>query len=318
MMKRTAVATIAFLALVAVASFRQALTNVASSPKVDVFWGTSPCAEFAKPKLQIPTGENCDRIKWDFRLSETGKYFLTREWGFHVDNRTYLKKGTAKFSGNWKVTKGRTADPNGIVVHLDPDQPNSLAFALIDQNILHLLDTNKTLAVGDSGASYTLSRVAMASDDLPTGSNGLSTDSDEPAETNFSGRTPCAEIAKEMNHPVGADCIKLKWSIDFYRDPKTLAPTTYRLRGTLYRNEARGTEKIREGKWKVTKGTKTDQHAIVYQLDAFDSDGPIFLLKADRNILLFLAKDGRLLVGNDDFGYTLNRDKTKASNAAKN
>ena len=305
-MRRTAIATIAFLALVAVASFRQAFTNVAS-PNAAVFIGTSPCTDFVKPKLQIPTGENCDRIKWRVSLFDSGKYELTREWGFHVDNRTDLKKGTAGFTGTWKSARGRIGDPNGAVIQLDTDQPNSIAFALIDPNILHLLDPEKNLAVGDSGASYTLSRLGTGLG-LPAGSNGLSTDTDIRADSNFSGRSPCREIAAEMKRRVDADCFKLKWSIDFYRDPKTLAPTTYRLRGTLYRSEATQTERIREGKWKVTKGTKTDPNAIVYQLDAFDSDGPIFLLKADRNILFFLANDRSLLVGNEDFSYTLNRD----------
>ena len=309
-MKRTAVAGIAFFALLACASFRQAGTNVASSPNVDVFVGTSPCTDFVKPKLQIPRGEKCDRIKWRVSLFDSGRYELTREWGFHVDNRTYLPKGTTSFNGTWKIAKGRSGDPTGVVVQLDADKPNSIGFALIDQNILHLLEPNKALAVGDSGASYTLSRNHRFSA-LPNETHGLSTDSDVTAAMNFSGRSPCREIAKELNHPVETDCAKLKWSLDLYRDPQTLTPTTYRLRGTLYRNEARGTETVREGKWKVTKGTKTDPNAIVYALDAFGSDGPIYLLKADRNVLFFVTKDGSVLVGNEDFGYTLNRDKLR-------
>ena len=59
------------------------------------------------------------------------------------------------------------------------------------------------------------------------------------------------------------------------------------------------------------KGTKSDANAIVYELDAFGSDGPIFLLKADRDVLFFLGNDGSLLVGNEDFGYTLNRDTSQ-------
>ena len=309
-MKRIALATIAILALVAVASFRQAVTNVAASPKFDMFFGTSPCAEFVKPKLGIPAGENCDRIKWHLSIFESGKYSLIREWGYHVDNRTYLKKGKVNSAGTWKIAKGRNGDPNGAVVQLDADQPNSIAFALIDKDILHLLDANNSLAVGDSGQSYTLSRLAMGYG-LPAATNGSSADTDVTAETNFSGRTPCIELAREIKHPVSGDCAKLKWSIDLYRDPQTLAPTTYRLRGTLYRHEARGTEKIREGKWKVTKGTKYDANAIVYQLDAFEFDGPIFLLKGDRNVLFFLAKDGTLLAGDSDFSYTLNRGTVK-------
>ena len=105
MMKSTAIASIAFYALVACASFRQAGTSVASSPNVDVFVGTSPCTDFVKPKLQIPSGENCDRIKWRVSLFDSGKYDLTREWGFHINNRTYLAKGTASFTGTWTVCR---------------------------------------------------------------------------------------------------------------------------------------------------------------------------------------------------------------------
>lgn len=310
MIIRTAIAAIAFFAVVTCASFRRAGTNVASSPAMHIFLGTSPCSELVKPKLKIPAQENCDRIKWLVSLIGTGKYSVRGEWGFHIDNRTYLKKGATTVAGTWKAIKGRAGDPTGIVIQLDPDTPDSIAFALIDKELLHLLDSNKTLAVGDSGASYTLSLLA-SSNTLPIGSNGLSTDSDMLAETNFSGRTPCKELAKELNRPVESDCFKLKWTIDFHRDPQTLIPTTYRLRGTLYRNEARGTETIREGKWKVTKGTKTDPNAIVYQLDAFGSDGPIYLLKADRDVLFFITKDGSVLVGNEDFSYTLNRGTVK-------
>jgi hypothetical protein len=309
-MKTSALATIAFLALVACATFKNGDINVASSPTADVFVGTSPCTDFVKPKLQIPGGENCDRIKWRVSLSDSGKYELTREWGFHIDNRTYLPKGTTNFSGTWKLAKGRSGDPNGIVVQLDGDKPNSIGFALIDQGILHLLDPNKDLAVGDSGASYTLNRT-QKSTALPNGTNGAATESDLTPAINFSGRSPCREIANEIKHAVESDCFKLKWTIDFFRDPKTLIPTTYRLRGTLYRNEARGTETIREGRWQVTKGTKTDPNAIVYELDAFGSDGPILLLKADRNVLFFLANDRSVLIGNEDFSYTLNRGKLR-------
>ena len=227
-----------------------------------------------------------------------------------------MAKGTASFTGTWKIRKGRSGDPNGVVVQLDGDKPNSIGFALFAQNILHLLDPNKNLTAGDSGASYTLSRTQRSAF-LPNGPSGPGTDSETIAETNFSGRSPCREIAQQINHPVDADCFKHKWSTNFYRDLQSLTPTTYRLWGTLYRNEARGTETIREGKWKVTKGTKADPNAIVYELDSFGSDGPILLLKADRDVLFFTTKDGSVLVGNEDFSYTLNRGEKMFSRASK-
>ncbi len=35
----------------------------------------------------------------------------------------------------------------------------------------------------------------------------------------------------------------------------------------------------------------------------------LYLLKGDDNILFFVDPNGRLLVGNEDFSYTLNRRK---------
>lgn len=278
----------------------------------NVFTGTSPCADFVKPFLRIPSDVKCDRIKWQLSVRPGSKtYELTREYGFHVDNRTYQSHGSSSFQGTLATTKGRAYDPQATVFQLHADKTQSIAFAVVDQNVLHLLDPNQRLTIGDSGASYTINKLhASASNrhgftDQPRSfvENGAS------AKTSFSGRSPCQEIARELKHPVPADCFKLKWALELRRDPQTLVPTTYKLRGTLYRNDANETEHPREGKWKVMRGSKTDPNAIVYQLDAFGSDGPIYLLRADDGILFFLDNNGRILVGDKDFSYTLNRSE---------
>lgn len=117
----------------------------------------------------------------------------------------------------------------------------------------------------------------------------------------FVGRTPCQELAKELHQPVAADCFKLKWKLILYQDPATRSPTTYRLEGTPYRQH------VREGTWKMTTGTKTDPNATVYQLDPDQPDRSVYLLKGDDNVLFFLTNDRQVLIGNADFGYTLNR-----------
>ncbi len=305
MMTRITVGSIALLSLLACVN-----VSTAPSPNVSVFSGTSPCAEFAKPFLAIPAAENCDRIKWQLSLYHSGKYALRREYGYHVDNRTYLSKDVTNFEGTWKTAKGGTNTP--VLVQLNPNQPNALSFALIDQNLLHPLDTNQNLAIGDGGASYTLSRDQKSSV-LTNGHHAALTEENLTTETVFTGRSPCQEMAQDLNHPVASDCFKLKWLLTLQRDPKTLIPTTYKLRGTLYYNDNNGTEHSREGKWKVIRGTKTNPNAVVYQLDAFGADGPISLLKADPNVLFFMRKDGSLLIGNEDFSYTLNRDANRGT-----
>ena len=302
-MKTIALVSIVLLAIVAGSKVNSA---------TDVFTGTSPCADFVKPFLRIPSDVKCDRIKWQLSVrSDSRTYELTREYGFHVDNRTYRSHGSESMKGMLTTTKGRASDPTATVLQLRDNKSQSISFAVIDENVLHLLDTNQRLTIGDSGASYTINKVhASASNGRGSSYHtGPIRENGAIANTSFGGRSPCQEIARELKHPVPADCFKLKWALDLRRDPQTLVPTTYKLRGTLYRNDVNETEHPREGKWKVIRGTKTDPNAVVYQLDAFGSDGPIYLLRADDGILFFLDNNGRILVGDKDFSYTLNRSE---------
>jgi|ERR1043166_9749719 hypothetical protein len=117
----------------------------------------------------------------------------------------------------------------------------------------------------------------------------------------FVGRTPCQELARQMNVTVSDECIKRKWVVVLREDPTTHVPTTYDLYGSGYRPVPR------TGKWTIAKGTKADPKAIVYQLDPDPSGSFISFLKADDNVLLFLGKNGSPLVGNIYFSYALNR-----------
>lgn len=117
----------------------------------------------------------------------------------------------------------------------------------------------------------------------------------------FEGRSPCKEITKLWNLAGKEECIKIKWQLVLYQDPVTRTPTTYALGGLEWRNPPK------TGKWIISKGTKEDPNAIVYQLDPDNADGFLAFQKIDDNILYFLDKDRNLLVGNSQFSYTLNR-----------
>jgi len=69
----------------------------------------------------------------------------------------------------------------------------------------------------------------------------------------------------------------------------------------------------RVGKWKIVNGTAHHPNGIIYELEAASGHGAIRLFKADDNIMLFVGHDGRLMVGNADFSYTLNRADEKFS-----
>ena len=112
----------------------------------------------------------------------------------------------------------------------------------------------------------------------------------------FDGRFPCAEILKDWHQPIRPECEKMKWSLTLYQDPTTHQPTTYRLN--------RG---VREGRWAIVRGTKTDPEAIVYQLDSDQPKVSVYLLKGDDNVLFVLDQERNYRVGDSYLSYTLNR-----------
>lgn len=119
----------------------------------------------------------------------------------------------------------------------------------------------------------------------------------------FDGRTPCHELAKQLDEKAGPACIKIKWRLSLYKNRVNANSGTYELQGFVYKKES-----PRIGRWHILKGTKADPQAVVYRLD--DPVGEsLFLQKGDENILFFLSPQKELLVGNRDFSYTLNRVK---------
>jgi hypothetical protein len=117
----------------------------------------------------------------------------------------------------------------------------------------------------------------------------------------FDGRVRCQEMAAMMKVAVPANCEKIKWSFVFYQDPKTKEPTTYVLRGSLYR------EQPRKGKWTIIKGTKDNPSASVIQLDPDHPESSIYLLKGDENVLFILNGQKEFMIGDSYLSYTFNR-----------
>ena len=115
----------------------------------------------------------------------------------------------------------------------------------------------------------------------------------------FDGRTPCQELAHQLNEKASNDCMKIKWRLVLYKTTETSG--VYTLKGLVYQRE-----NPRTGNWHIIKGTKSNPHAVVYQLDQQGKE-PLLLLKADDNIFFFLDKEENIMVGNRDFSYALNR-----------
>lgn len=95
---------------------------------------------------------------------------------------------------------------------------------------------------------------------------------------------------------VDRSCFKTKWRLTLYQDPKTHAPTSYKIEGSLFASGAR------EGSWNIL-----NTPATVYRLAAAGGQPALSLLKGNDDVLFILGPDLKPIVGNADWSYTLNR-----------
>lgn len=117
----------------------------------------------------------------------------------------------------------------------------------------------------------------------------------------FEGRSPCAGVMQQLNPGVPSGCDHIKWRVIFFRDTITGRPTTFSLNSDIFADRHSLT-----GSWKIIRGTKTNNNAVVYALN-YSPGKNFYLLKGDENVLFILDENRDYRVGDQDFSYTLNR-----------
>src|SRR5437773_6375915 len=126
----------------------------------------------------------------------------------------------------------------------------------------------------------------------------------------FCGSTPCGKAIRPILHiQTNGEPELIEWKLTLYRDAKTAAPSRYELHckyGWTAPNVpglAKDIKKLeRQGTRTVSKGTKSNPQAIVFEL----SDGPSFF-QVTADILQVLNPDRSLMIGTAGWSYTLNR-----------
>ena len=283
-----------------------------------VFKGNTPCSAQARALPQIPADTDCEQMIWNLVLyqdPETGApttYRLESAYGLSKPNTNDLVNGGTPISmeGTWRITSGTKTDPEAVIYQINPnDAQTTVSFLKVSDNHLHILNSEKSLLVGNGAWSYTLNRMdnqnpapVEASPNsfpdpptrpplppVPAGSSEFGV---------FEGRTPCHVIVVEVMQitPVPG-CLKIKWRITLYQDD-TGAPSTYL---------SMGTSTFREGSWSILHGIEGDPEAVVYQLQLDNGGQPVSLLQVDENHLFLMDRETNLLVGNELFSYTLSR-----------
>jgi hypothetical protein len=283
----------------------------------EVFEGITPCSSLTRPLPQIPADTNCELMTWKIILYQDSAgtpttYALESAYGVSQANTMYPAGGGTAIAmeGNWDIVKGTKTDPDADVYQLySEDSQVAVSFVKMDEDILHVLNRDRSLMVGNAAWSYTLNRtdnrppLAM---DGPVSSGPEATRPPIPTMPPgssvlgiYEGRSPCHEIVFEMLKVTPfPNCLKLKSRLTLYQDQETGAPSRYMVMGT---------STIREGLWTILQGTEEDPDAVVYQLQLEGSQEPASFLKADENHLFLLDRDLNLLVGNALFSYTLSR-----------
>lgn len=250
----------------------------------DIFIASTPANRQLKAFLGIPVSDSVDFVRWQLIFRDSS-YTLNCHYGIGKPNTNEFINGGHKreLAGGWfKEDRVRTLK-NGM---------RQLNLVEISNNILHLMDTDGKLMIGNGGWSYTLNNKMpnTSSDIFAKSQPGMLKDS-----TGFEGRSPDIIPGIPSEPPYN----KLKWDIVLFANRNTNTPTTYRAISAPWRSRGGKT-----GNWKIVH--ETDGRCYCQLLN---EDGSIFLnlLKADDGILLIADHRSNLLVGNGDFSYTLNK-----------
>jgi len=248
------------------------------------YTGSTPAGAVVRSFLGISMEDSVDFIRWQLEFHDH-YYTLSCNYGIGKPNTNgFIDDGKkVAFAGELKKDRNNYEINNGNKI---------LRLAELNADLLHILDADDSLVVGNGGWSYTLNNTkpSMTSPANITARPTIFKDS-----MTFEGRTPC-NVPGII--PPGIQCYKLKWYIVFYAGAENNTTGTYKVSGTPYRKDGK------TGTWKTVTEKKGE---TTYLLNDDDGNGFLYLLKLDEHILVFTDSQGRLLVGDGDFSYTLNR-----------
>ncbi len=132
------------------------------------FVGSSPCGNVIRPLLNMPLTAECEFTKWTITLYQDAvtraptTFNISWVYGVGQPNTSGFVGGGTKveIAGKWAIVKGSKANSEAVVYQLNPDQPEkSVSFVKLDDNVIHLLYSDKSLMMGDSGQSYTFNKI---------------------------------------------------------------------------------------------------------------------------------------------------------------
>jgi hypothetical protein len=139
-----------------------------TSSVLGIFVASTPCSQVSRPLPGISVNTDCEVIKWRLTLyhDESAKtpttYTLHSLYGLPKQGTTGFIGGGKKvdMDGKWTIIKGKASTRNAIVYRLeDSKTKKTISFLKLNDNLLHLLDSDQRLMIGSAAWSYTFNRI---------------------------------------------------------------------------------------------------------------------------------------------------------------
>lgn len=263
------------------------LACLVANANIQTYVGSTPAHAIVRNFLQISSTDSIDFIRWKLEIS-SNTFKLQCQYGL-------AQPGTPGFSNEQRVAFEGSLTELANYYYLTRNG-KSISIFKVNGNILHFLDRDNRMLIGNGGYSYALNNTH------PVETKEVTIRTTQRNIENllvFEGRTPCRDLSTLLGLNKSEACNKMKWYLLFYTDAITAKPSYFLMGGSRYRKET-----MTKGSWKIITGPNG---RTVYQVYTDKWVRSLDLLKGDDNILFFLDSDGQPLVGNEDFSYTLNR-----------
>jgi len=138
------------------------------------FVGTSPCDPLPREFVGgLAATAPCHCITWQLTLFTnhnaglTASYKLVANYGLPgKSDPNQIEDGPqVEQQGTWKIVTGTKGDANAVVYQLTADKGRkSVSLVKVGENLLHFLNPDKSLMIGNAGWNYTLSRKGVGKD----------------------------------------------------------------------------------------------------------------------------------------------------------
>lgn len=136
------------------------------SPEREMFVGATPCDPVARHLLSIPMDMDCEMIKWKIALQRhprdqnPTRFTLQYTYGMtKPGTQGFANDGFSReINGEWHIEKNTGKVPGADIFVLQSQSKTPIRLLRLDNRLLHLLDPEGNLMIGNAGFSYAMNR----------------------------------------------------------------------------------------------------------------------------------------------------------------